>query len=302
MNIKKYLDCQELLIEDVSNIKGKLKRYLENFIDDNCVHGQNILKKIKDLNKNDNNKIEVLCKTIKKYKNFIEIMNSSFSQKKIKIKEFIHYREYIKSINKNKNGKPIFSAQSKFESTILEEFLYHLFKDFKDENIKVGSVKSYSSFYFSAKNFQDFKANPIIGINEKEQDFAIYRKLKIELKDEEEILYCKNIAIPVIAIECKTYLDKTMLEGSIATAEKIKMGNPYCKFFILTESYDVSYDVDISNSRIDNIFILRKGRTVENNNIDSKVIEKLYEEVMAHLKEEWGNIKEHIHKHGVVFI
>jgi len=35
-----------------------------------------------------------------------------------------------------------------------------------------------------------------------------------------------KIYVPIVSIECKTYLDKTMYEGSISTAEKIKKGIP----------------------------------------------------------------------------
>ncbi|MFQ6055585.1 MAG: Bpu10I family restriction endonuclease, partial [Methanosarcinales archaeon] len=39
--------------------------------------------------------------------------------------------------------------------------------------------------------------------------------------------------IPIVSIECKTYRDKTMFEGSVSTAEKIKKGNLYCIFLIV---------------------------------------------------------------------
>ena len=35
-------------------------------------------------------------------------------------------------------------------------------------------------------------------------------------------------------------------------------GNPYALFFIVTENYDVSLDVDPAYSRIDQVFVLRK--------------------------------------------
>ena len=53
-------------------------------------------------------------------------------------------------------------------------------------------------------------------------------------------------------------LDKTMYEGSVATADKIKTGNPYCLFYLVTETYDISSDVDIQTSKIDDIYVLRK--------------------------------------------
>lgn len=136
---------------------------------------------------------------------------------------------------------------------------------------------------------------PFIKVNQKEQDFAIYKNIELTIQDE-----TINISVPVVSMECKTYLDKTMLDGSIATAEKVKMGNPYCLFFIVTETYDVSYEVDPIYSRIDAIYVLRKQkrRSGELNPIDSEVVYDLYSTVKNHLESDWSNIEEKVSKHG----
>ena len=77
----------------------------------------------------------------------------------------------------------------------------------------------------------------------KDQDFAIYREFDLKINDK-----IHNIRIPIVAIENKTYIDKTMLEGIIATAEKVKNGNPYSRFVVVSENYDVDLSVDPSYS------------------------------------------------------
>jgi hypothetical protein len=308
--------------EDCKTLKDK-KNYLIkklNLSDEEkklFVHGSNILAKIKNLKSHETDKMNLLNLIVPQYCDFLKIMKQNqyynyylfpILQEKIakekllrrKINKFIEYKEFVKQKNK-KNNKPIFSSQSKFESTIIEEFLYHLFREYEKDNIKVGSVKAYSSLYFSARNYENFKNNINIKINEKDQDFAIYRTIKLELKNDERVLSTLDISIPIVAIECKTYLDKTMLEGSVATAEKIKIGNPHCKFFIVTEAYDVNYKVDVSTSRIDNIFVLRKGKSNDNNLIDSRVIIKLYNIIANYLKQEWENIEYNIKNYGILF-
>ena len=110
------------------------------------------------------------------------------------------------------------------------------------------------------------------------------------------------MSIPIVSIECKTYLDKTMLEGSIATAEKIKSGNPHCKFYIVTETYEVDLKVNPSTSRIDNIFVLKKGNRAKRNDvIQSDVIENLYKEVQNHLKSNWTDIEKNIENKGTIY-
>jgi len=257
-------------------------------LDKNCIHGKNILAK------NDKNNIENFYN---EYNPFINSMNSSVIDKKIKA--FIRYKNFVHTNNVNSNSKLIFSAQSKFESTILEEFLYHLFKEFvSDDVINVGSVKAYNNLYFSPKNFESFKTQNFIKINEKDQDFSIYKI--IELKDNNNESY--KLSVPVVSIECKTYIDKTMLEGSIATGEKIKSGNPHCKFYIVTETYEVDYKVDPSTSRIDNIFVLKKGGSA---NRDKQyfpdVIKSIYNTVKTYLESNWSDIKNNIENKGMIF-
>ncbi|MBQ0066577.1 MAG: Bpu10I family restriction endonuclease, partial [Phascolarctobacterium sp.] len=142
--------------------------------------------------------------------------------------------------------------------------------------------------FFTGANFQDFIASPSIGINSKNQDFAIYRQTELIVNNER-----KNICLPIVALENKTYIDKTMLEGSIATAEKIKSGNPYCLFCIVTETYEVSFDVDPAYSRIDQIFVLRKS-SLRNGfqPIDFDVVYNLVNKINSHLERQWSDVEQ----------
>lgn len=269
-------------------LKKEYVEFLEN-IPKNCIHGKKILAK-----KNEN-LIDIFYN---EYVKFYNIMQNDDINKKII--SFINYKDYVAEKNKTKDNKPLFSSQSKFESSILEEFLYHIFKNFiKNSNvINVGSVKAYNNLYFAPTDLEKFKQNNFIKINEKDQDFAIYKN--ITLKDNDKSI---ELSIPIVAIECKTYLDKTMLEGSIATAEKIKSGNPHCKFYIVTETYEVHLNVDPSTSRIDNIFVLKKGRTNNrNNSICSSVIIDLYNEVKNYLDSNWSDIEKNITDKGKIFV
>jgi len=151
--------------------------------------------------------------------------------------------------------------------------------------------------HFAPKNLNDFLKTPSMRVNEKDQDFAIYRDILIKADDEEKV-----INVPVVSIECKTYIDKTMLEGSIATAEKIKNGNPHCLFIVVTEWYDVSYDVDPAYSRIDQIYVLRKQRRKSSNvnPINFDVVQDLFHFVERHLERNWSDVREKVNKEGKV--
>ncbi len=68
-----------------------------------------------------------------------------------------------------------------------------------------------------------------------------------------------------------------MYEGSVATADKIKSGNPHCMFLIVTETYDTDASVDIETSNIDNIYVLRKQRR------KSGISNPIQRDVMRHM-------------------
>ena len=163
----------------------------------------------------------------------------------------------------------------------------------EDKKIFIGGITAYSNLYFAPKNVHEFIKSPNMKINEKDQDFAIYRPVSVRTEEEE-----REINVPVVSIECKTYIDKTMLEGSIATAEKIKNGNPYCLYLVATERYAVSYDVDPAYSRIDQIYVFRK--CYSDNPIDYHVVNAFFNHVKLHLKRDWSNIEKKLTNEGKI--
>lgn len=203
---------------------------------------------------------------------------------------------YYNFLHENKYDN-LFTAQSKFRPTILEEFIFILFKDYVEElkrlwdnNIDCldsGSVKAYTNLFFKAKDFGSFINNLGIGVNTKDQDYAIYRSVNLTINQQ-----TAPIKIPAVAIEAKTYIDKTMLDSIIATAEKLKSGNPYARFVAIAEHYDVGADVDPAYSRIDQIYILRKCRRRDWANIDSQVVLRVFREIKQHIERPWSNIEE----------
>ena len=170
-------------------------------------------------------------------------------------------------------------------------------EDGGNDVLKLGSIKAYTNLYFKAKNVVEFINASQIGINQKDQDFSIFRTLKLKVENKSF-----NTNIPIISIENKTYLDKTMLEGSIATAEKIKSGNPYSFFGIVTETYDVSFDVDPAYSRIDQIYVLRKSKKIARDiePIYSEVVISLFNDSKYHFERDWSNIEAKMNNGGTI--
>lgn len=163
--------------------------------------------------------------------------------------------------------------------------------------MKSGGANVYSNVYFTAEGIEGFIKEPTLGVTRKEQDYAIYREIQIIAGTREE-----QALIPMLAIEIKTYLDKTMLDSAIALAEHLKSGNPYCRFSIVSECYDVDLKVDPVFSRIDQIYVLRKGHseTHANEPIDPEIVISLYRETIKHLDRPWFNVKAKLSSDGKI--
>ncbi len=267
-------------------------------------HASNIIKKVSgNLTDKECADLNLL---IPQYVIYLKKMLSISGFDKISIEKKVDLlNEYYNFMHVNQLDRS-FSSQGKFRPTILEEFLFLLFKDYvdvvkqrddSDNVLNSGAVKAYSNLYFKAKNFRDFIKSPEIGVNEKDQDFAIFRTFDISINKAAPL----QIRIPALTIEAKTYIDKTMLDSIIATAEKIKSGNPHTRFIAVTERYDVSFAVDPAYSRIDQIYVLRKTmRKSEWKEIDKKVVWRMFDETVKHLERPWSDIETRIKDEGII--
>ena len=244
--------------------------FLENLDKGQHMHGKKVLAKRDS---------PIIGKFYQPYRDFSSALAGNIDRAVAALNE---YKNFVRRENTG------FTAQSQFESSILEEFLCQILKArFGNDVLMYGSVKAYSSMYFSHGSKEEFKRAIDLKLNVKDQDVGIYKQEVIRTADGKK----HKIFVPIVCIECKTYLDKTMYEGSVATAMKIKSGNPHCLFFIVTETYAVAADVEISLTPIDNIYILRKQRsersgTNPRNPIFPEVVQHLLDHVAVRLNTE----------------
>ena len=282
------------------------------------VHASNLIAKCKSkksLVVNGAN-YAILCKLLPVYIEYLnyQLSITDYSEDSIakRVQSLDNYYQTIEYLA----VESIFDSRSKIRSTILEEFMYLLLlkatEDLKSklgENqkyVKCGAIKAYGNLYITGKDVKDFIEKPEVKINTKDQDYAVYRSVPIMITNEEgsNDVICKEIAnVPIIAIENKTFLDKTMLEGSVATAEKVKLGNPYSTYIVVTETYAVDDDVDPIYSRIDQIFVLRRCKTDKENRlvnpISPEVVTKIVQLVVSRFNRQWSDVGNRI-KDGLI--
>lgn len=269
-------------------------------------HASNLIVKINKFNTLKDKQKRALKEIVEKYHAYIKANNKLVGYDDCTIVKRVELlNNYYNFIHENDYDN-IFSSQGKLRPTILEEFIFLLFRDYvKDikesyddqcNALHSGAAKAYTNLYFTSSCFENFLKEPSIEVNVKNQDFAIYRDFDLIVNGNK-----KNIKIPIVAVEDKTYIDKTMLEGIIATAEKIKTGNPYSMFIVITENYDVDLAVDPAYSRIDQIYVLRKCKRKESwTNIDCDVVKRIFHDVKNHIDRPWSNVEEKMRNEGVI--
>lgn len=268
----------------------------------NFIHGDNLEHKVR-IEKKKKNK-ELLKAIVVQYHKWKEdnlgIVGITRSDIKKKVKLLNEYKNFINQTRFKKEGGNIFgfTSQSQLHSSAIEEFMYYLFKDIpklSNKNLNWGRTKAYTNLYFAPPSVDAFEESSNIVINFKNQDFCISKEVVLKSKVSNNDAWQESrINVPMVSIECKTYLDKTMYEGSVSTAEKIKKGNPYCIFLIVTETYEVSFDVDPKYSSIDQIYVLRKESS--KNPICENVVRDLFNFVKSHIDSDWYNVRSKIFK------
>jgi hypothetical protein len=203
------------------------------------------------------------------------------------------YKSFIDVPNYRKK----FKSQSKLHSSVIEEFMYYLFRRIPglEPGMTLGNMQAYTNLYFAPASLTAMGNDCGMSIYTKNQDFAIAKVAELSATPSGQTEgKKKGVCIPVVSVECKTYIDKTMYEGAVATAERIKQGNPYSRFIVVAEFYDVSVNVDPKQSKIDQIYVLRRQTSHDGKNalnpIDKGVVWQLFSDIRKHLGSKWSNM------------
>lgn len=216
-------------------------------------------------------------------------------QKRVKL--FSDYKEFI---DQQKYAEK-FDSRSNLHSSVLEEFIYYVFRDlvFEFSNSAVlGKAHTFKDIFFNSSSYKEMVTKPNAKIEKKDHDFIIGVNIITKMNCEGcEDIEEHNWQIPAVAIECKTYLDKTMLEGSSTAAEHLKQRNPNAIYIVVAEWLKLTQQVNLKKFKVDQIYILRKQKntdreyryadTYKKNPVYDDVVEHLFETVRQHLTTDW---------------
>ena len=256
----------------------------------------------------------------------METTNSDRETIERRVKLLEDYKEFVDQQQYAEN----FDSRSNLHSSVLEEFLYYLFRDFiSDFGAKVlfGKSNAFKDLFFVPPSFTQMTQRPYARVEKKDHDFVIgiMVEAKLELMDPSNDLGLESPSdlnlfqdktdryevvveddvethifdVPAVVIECKTYLDKTMLEGSSRAAEQLKTINPNALYIVASEWLKLTSSVNLKKYDLDQIYVFRKQKNTDRefrylpdyrkNLIDPEVVWHLYELVRNHLTTDWEN-------------
>ena len=246
-----------------------------------------------------------------KRKTFNRLMEEYFRyREKIAAVDFLTedgLREYVSALNTYRAAAvPVFDSldnngQVALGYTIMEEFFYLLFQkkvesmNVEHENLFIGKGNSYVSLSFTPASFGELFSNPKAYIHTKDQDFVLGANVEIMIKADGE-QETSTTVIPAVAIECKTYLERNMLDSCAATASRLKTAMPYCIYIVASEYMKMS-DAAPELTDIDEVYILCRAKNADRErrkrenlplfDIDADLIIDLYNRVSRHLNAIW---------------
>jgi hypothetical protein len=160
-----------------------------------------------------------------------------------------------------------FDSRSNLHSSILEEFMYYLFRDLVlgiSKSALIGKSHSFKDVFFRAPSYEAMVNAPHALVEKKDHDFAIGASVNAKMTcNGSGIVEDHTWDIPAVAIECKTYLDKTMLQDVSTAAEQLKQKNPDAMYIVVAEWLKLTESVNLKKYKIDQIYIFRKQKNTD---------------------------------------
>jgi len=244
---------------------------------------------------------------------------------KQRVQLFADYKDFIDQ----QHYAEKFDSRSNLHSSVLEEFMFYLFKDLISDfgqHALIGKSHAFKDVFFFPPSYSAMLVRPYAKIERKDHDFVIGATYVAsfdaktppietvlseasETRIEETPVNYDEVAvtpdaeshlfdIPAVAIECKTYLDKTILEGSSRAAEELKARHPNGLYIVVMEWIKLTEAVNPRKYKVDQIYILRKQKNTdreyrylegyEKKPLAIDVVTHLFRTVRSHLTTNWA--------------
>lgn len=172
-----------------------------------------------------------------------------------------------------KNG---ITAQSKLESTFLEELSVYLFKD-------IPEIKENKLDFYNKGVYAGLKINPDLSLDiiKKDVDFCIGMKVRLSIEKQSAI----TLTIPLVSVEVKTYMDATMFGEIKSSSKTLKSATPNSKAYVLMGYNQAAIEHILAarqDSTLDEIFVLRENANAP---IDAYTLYLYWQEIISSIEE-----------------
>lgn len=262
------------------------------------IHGKNLRDYTAKQSGNQKQRFDDIVSRYENYRSAVDATNTLDHSGITSIVSALNdYRRYAIPVFDSLNN----AGQKALGYTIMEEFFYLLFAKkatlmgLHSDNLFLGKGNSYVSLSFAPSSFADIFNRPSAYIHTKDQDFVLGTNVQIQVKADGAPEIADTV-IPVVAIECKTYLERNMLDSCAATASRLKSAMPYCVYIVASEYMKMS-DATPELTDIDEVYILCKAKNSDRErrkkngeppfDIDASLIIDLFERVERHLNAIW---------------
>lgn len=201
-----------------------------------------------------------------------------------------------------------FDSRGALQSSALEELCRYLLAPVVTEalaqhhdagDVLLGHFDVYQGTFFTATSFAAFSRVPTPHFPNVNMDFVIAKRVAVRAETEAGPAERAVVYLPAVAIECKTYLDRTRYHGADGNATMVKGGFPGCLYLVVAEMLKLNLEgVNVHGSRIDHIYVLRRSKNVDLKRrraegiplqpVSGEPILHLVDTVRGHLKEDWS--------------
>ena len=185
-----------------------------------------------------------------------------------------HVNEYMDFLWPPTNNP--FSAQADFYSSIVPEMLCTAFSEITRVNLLGLEVSAQKSLTIECTF--DLINGGSVNFKNKRVDVAVVKPCNLKFNNSDY-----ELPVPLIAIECKTNLDKNMISGIEQSVEDLKKTFPSCLYFVITELSDFDVQNNYASSEIDEMYILRKQKRApvrKNPNVRNPLNAELFIEII----------------------
>lgn len=222
-------------------------------LDPQLPHGSNLVTKLKEYDRLDSDKQKALDAICKEYEAFQSVCSRRAPDSKKWLRDALRTTEkYLAALNRPELD--VFSHQSDFKSSVIPEFFYFLFRDVVNR-VKPSLVVESQKQIVIELDFvpESYPIAPKL----KRVDVAILKKTKLKV-DKTTV---EDFAMPVVAVENKTNLDKNMVSAVEHSVESLKKTFPLCKYYLVSEFADFAVESqNYAATFIDEILILRSQK------------------------------------------